>query len=298
MRTKKILSAFASLLTFLLLIAGTTQAEATSQKLSGYPNVWEWRPPAGIEVTWLDVRSLDNGDVLLSYYGRKQEKRKSRGANGHSVGNKEILFQETFFSREKVTRSVSIVSLARGEITAITLSNGAEAKIIGGVESSVRLRDGSTIRPDGGATQSCHYEPWNRYWVRDSATVQWTRWIYFVLDTPNVFSTGDPEACPEEYHPKIYQRLDALDGMLMPLSDGTFLAVLKNDLVVRFNAELQTNSPLLNQKLFVIDIDPHEIMRRMSGRQYEHDGKYGNYDYRGALDDIHQYLMTIKRGKK
>lgn len=88
------------------------------------------------------------------------------------------------------------------------------------------------------------------------------------------------------------RRVEALGGSTLPLPDGTFLVGFSDRLIVRFDGELRSRSPLMNRELFVVDLDTEEIMRRVSGRPYELPD--GSNNYQAALDDVYHYVMQLR----
>lgn len=287
------MSKFAFVLVMLtsLLITRVSHADEVNNADNKYPDVWHWQAPDGVEVTNLRAFSLSNGDVLLSYDAARKNTYGKIKKSTYIPMAKETHVLELFFSREVLTEKISSYEMAAGIVKSVRLSNGATVDIVGEAQEKILTSDDSTISYIWPG-KPCHYLNWLRSFEQQRGTkLLWRRYVYWVLDTPDIISSGDPDECPGQYHPKIRRRVISLAGEMLPLSDGTFLVLLGNQLVVRFDKELRTKSSLLNRKLFVVDLDPKSIMRRMSGRDYD---SYKGINDQAAMDDIYTYLMTIK----
>jgi hypothetical protein len=88
-------------------------------------------------------------------------------------------------------------------------------------------------------------------------------------------------------------------GGMLPLDDGTFLLPMRNGLIVRFDKQLNTKSPLINRRFFVFDLN--EMLNsnysglfidQINGKKYN----LGKTGYQPVYDDLYKYLTSI-RGK-
>jgi hypothetical protein len=98
--------------------------------------------------------------------------------------------------------------------------------------------------------------------------------LLYILDRPRTDTVDS--LCADTNETTYYEKVVAIGGELIALPDGGFFIYGNEDggLVLRFNAQLQTYSPLLKQKFFWIDTSLVSQWRRKGDVDYQqlHDG--------------------------
>jgi hypothetical protein len=123
--------------------------------------------------------------------------------------------------------------------------------------------------------------------------------VFYLLDEPKIWEGAYYENCDESEH-RLIVRVKPIQGKILPLDDGTFLVVNSSGgLIIRFDKDFQTHSPLLNRKIFVFDQDEYSdgmFIDKITGKKYwEQRGEQIYSKNQEALDDLYNYLISIKR---
>jgi hypothetical protein len=310
---------------------------ATANKYPPYPEVWDWVVPdqKAFIPPWLHAHLLDNGDVLLLYsmQGKAEKKTqqaspskpdlasvdrklmglicKATGKPGQAEGEL-VIGQITLFGKQTVVNQPSNVHIMRNKDQPIQLSDGSLVRILKSDDDSVTsylpLTDGSVISSRGTHLKDCFIGPGNSWFVRLSEIPKPNqpppkelthKIVFYLLDEPKIWEGAYYENCEESEH-RLIVRVEPIQGTVLPLNDGTFLLVNSSrGLIIRFDKDFQTHSPLLNRKIFVFDQDEYSdgmFIDKITGKKYwEQRGEQIYSKNQEALDDLYNYLISIKR---
>jgi hypothetical protein len=200
-----------------------------------YPDVWDWSashsPPAE---AFLDLRAMANGDLLISYEP--------------VINDKLAPAQVTsFFGRRQFASVSAAFAMAPPEPRFIF---------------NIALPDGKTVRRSG--PPPCIRHLGLRLVVEDAAHRRLAqKTLLYLLDKPK---HSRPPECSAYPAPSYIYRVAILDPRLMPLADSTFLAAAPDaGIVVRFDDKLDTRSPLLGKRLFLVDPEALDRFARHYG---------------------------------
>jgi hypothetical protein len=158
------------------------------------------------------------------------------------------------------------------------------------------LPNGTIIRSSGAWETGNCFHLHNREFIVHNAdeTERGGTVLFFVLDHPQIFEpSGMCEGMPYDDPPFSY-RMVAMLGDLIPLKDNTFLVVdFEHGVVIRFDEQWQSKSPLLHQRIFIMD--RQEFNAFIRNRKYEKSEAEG-YGIRWQIvdEDLYQYLITTK----
>jgi len=118
----------------------------------------------------------------------------------------------------------------------ITLPNGLTLHAIG----AMGTRSGGCYDRIEGAVQK----------LDPAGTLLGQEKLFYILDPPQRYRTK--KDCDDG--PPFLGRVESMFPQLLPLDDGTFLAIDGwHGVIVRFNAEFNSRSALLNRRVFVVD---------------------------------------------
>lgn len=314
----------------------SAETNGETKRYPPYPDIWDWSVPdtEAYISPWLHAHLLDNGDVLILYSmqddtARKPEKetlsnptavdKKLAGLVSKATGKPEqaqgelVLGQITLFGKQTIVSQPSNVRIMRNEDQPIQLSDGSVARIVASNDDSISrhlpLTDGSIITSaHTHPLKDCFLGPAKAWFIRKTEIpkpnqsppkVLARKIIFRLLDKPKTWEGAYYENCDESEH-RLIVRAEPMQGTILPLNDGTFLVVSSSaGLIIRFDKDFQTRSPLLNRKFFVFDQDEHTdgiFIDKITGKQYweEKDGQTYSKNQE-ALDDLYNYLISIKR---
>ena len=127
--------------------------------------------------------------------------------------------------------------------------------------------------------------------------------VFLLLDEPITIQTGFHEgekrlAACEAAEEKVTTRVVSLAGEILPLEDGGFLMNVGLGFVIRFDANLKTQSRLLNKRIFVIDREGlgNLSVDEIKGKNYM--DEHGMTKMQQQIDDIYAYLIKLSKGEK
>lgn len=274
-----------------------------TKKYPPYPDVWEMHVLLPVfEKTHrprVSAIQLDSGDIGIGFISEKGERRALDPIRDRNFN------WLTFFDR-RVTASPI---MANGEIRFSDGSVVRPRETIPKYISAAELKDGSYVSSSlGEFWRGCYQGPAANGLVRYQSKVmkkplQPSKVVLLLLDEPITISTGSvdgpnrPAAC-DAAEKEVITRVVSLGGEILPLADGGFL--LTDEIygwVIRFDANLNTRSKLLNKKFFIID----GAMGQLSIDEF----KFKNYmDENGwtkmqqLSDDLYAYLIKLSKGEK
>jgi len=129
--------------------------------------------------------------------------------------------------------------------------------------------------------------------------VIWHKYIFALLDRPEIFSVGLSNRCPEGRFPRLVSYTREVAGGFLPLGDGTFLLIDQGGLILRFDSDLNSKSELLGREVFVLaggEPGTGVMLSRINGKTYYPERPPARYQQ--ALDDLKNYLEQQREGKK
>jgi hypothetical protein len=229
-----------------------------------YPDVWDWQVPEAdrpIDVG-MDLKLMDNGDVMIAY---KPEK---RDAEYRYV---------SYFGKSKVINSEAIYKgkYEGDEKYSIPLGNTKILRAIGGGMRS------------GGCIDDLRYEV-AIYNKADNEYISGRKLLY-VFDEPKYYETHYPDCLDG---PSFYYKVNAVNAKFLPLQDGTFLLIVPEGYIIRFDEKFQTKSKLINDRFFWMEDNVLRKFIAKYGDRYD-----GDKNLKQLYTDLYQMLMN-KRGKK
>jgi hypothetical protein len=116
------------------------------------------------------------------------------------------------------------------------------------------------------------------------------RKLLYVFDKPKYYETHYPDCLDG---PSFYYQVNAVEAEFLSLKDGTFLLVVPEGYVIRFDEHFQTKSKLMNDKFFWMDDnDMYDFESAKYGDRAD-----GEVNLKQLYTDLYQLLMK-KRGKK
>lgn len=253
---------------------------ATEKKYPPYPDVWHWEYEAIPSELPPDLFMLSNGDVLAG---------KKLLFGGQSVVRGELL----------ITKMKNVLLLSDGS----QVSGTKSSDLFGG---DIKFSNGLEVIGVGYATHGyCDHGPIDYFfYTHDEKKGRYgpNKVIFILLDEPKQRMWDRPrplpgsdeevDPCTEEGPPGFSTRVESVwGGHMLPLDDGTFLLPMSNGLIVRFDEHFNTQSPLLNRRFFVFDLnDSNLFIDKINGKKYDLE-KTG---YQPVYDDLYQYLTNIR----
>lgn len=313
----------------------TASTILSAKHYSLYPDTWDWIAPNPERIVAQSFRMLplDNGDVLILYteivpkgkatYGApvsSQSADSKIGALAAKVTGKsptqgrEVMRQVTLFGGQRVVGAKSNVRILRRQDNELELDDGSKVRVLADKNMGAGELTGGekiglpTTYDNWGLNakqkRACYGGP-----GRDSLALyvkstnppmnsQLVRavTIFKILDKPwKVHITNE---CDAERDQTFMTRIHNLPiQQTFPLQDGTFLAQIDTGVLMRFDAKLNTRSPLVNDKYFVLDWDVdfgQSYMHKLTGKEYNFPD-WGDYDYQPMVDDLYEHLLTLKK---
>lgn len=228
------------LLLFALPQLSCAETASSEKKYPPYPDVWHRQIPEPREIypAALGYRRAPDGDIVIMYARRPVKRPEDFDRSKGTLH---------FFSGEH-SREVSFKALQKQ-------TKPAYPKL------EIKLASGKTIKHDSldhRIPLRCPQEL-NSYFVITDANGQTTRKsLLYILDRPQRHTIQ--ERCADTSERSFDAKVEAIPGEFWLLDDGTFLVKDGNaGIVVRFDANLKTKSPLFGRQLFWVD--PKEIQR-------------------------------------
>lgn len=275
-----VLLVFSVLLIPLVQAAETTKADevkhdgAAVKKYPPYPDVWDWVTPFPSRMSYrLQAELLSNGDVQLSYRLKSRAPKPSEDLEPQ--GEKHSVL---FFAKQPVPPPKDFYAYIHHH------------------KERVKLPNGTTIRSSGAwEISNCFHAHSRDFRVHNTdETERGAKVLFFVLDHPTTFvPSGMCEGMPYDDPPFSYRMVSMLGG-LIPLEDNTFLVVdYEHGVVIRFDEQWQSKSPLLNRRIFIMD--KQEFNAFIRNKKYEKSEAEG-YGLRWQVvdEDLYHYLFTTK----
>jgi hypothetical protein len=238
---------------FLLILTGPAcagdEASAYAKKYPPYPDVWHRKIPEPREVypNALSYEKAADGDIVILYarlpVKRPEDVDRSNGAVYFFSGKNfpEISYQH--LKQTKLVRTLKELKLASGKT--IKYEN---------LDHRMPLRCPQQL---------------NSYFVITDADGKVTRKsLLYILDKPQRYPVQ--ERCVDTLEREFDVKVVAIQSYLLPLDDGTFLVKDGNaGIVIRFDANLKTKSPLLGRRLFWVDTQEIQRFRREGDVNYQ-----------------------------
>ncbi|MDH5666491.1 MAG: hypothetical protein OEY86_00580 [Nitrospira sp.] len=255
--------------------AGDTKKEsAVVKKYPPYPDVWEWVAPFPSRMSHrFQADLLPDGEVQLAY----QLKSKTPTPTEDISPRGETL-SVLFFGKQAVTPPANI--------------DGPRQK------RRARLPNGKIIESHASWSNSDCFSLYRRYFkVRDHKENELAHKIlFYVLDHPEIFvPSGMCEGEPYNA-PAFSYRMVTMFGDIVPLEDNTFLVVdYEHGVALRFDAQLQSKSPLFNRRIFVMDREDYQSFFR-NRKSLTTDADDHDLPHQPVDDDLYQYLKALKEG--
>jgi hypothetical protein len=313
-------------------IAGSSDTrieQKTHWRDSTYPNIWDWQFPAVESGAPLELILLSNGDVLAFYTepsGVTQNKRNktpdsldrriddlftkaTSPSDNSAVRVPSISARRLLFSSKTIASNESNTALIRvlREGRPIQLNDGSLVYGVTSLKDSVSLANGENISRIPNLANCSHGPIQSVYQVTDKQNLLVAKKvIFYLLKEPKTYRWKIPRSTPvhevdqcDEEGPRYFRtRVANVVGDLLPLNDGTFLLVVSNGYVVRFDTSFLTDSRLLNHSVFVFDYKvDSELEGESSG--YIETFRAKNYDirakgYQPLVDDIEKHLSKLR----
>ncbi|MDH5669331.1 MAG: hypothetical protein OEY86_15100 [Nitrospira sp.] len=253
----------------------TTNNAVVVKKYPPYPDVWEWVTPFPSRMSHrFQADLLPDGEVQLAY----QLKSKTPTPAEDIVPRGEKL-SVLFFGKHAVPPPKDMY--AHDHKWRVKLPNGKIAMSAG--------------RSD---TNSNCFVLFDRNFEVRSADekVLNRKMLLYVSDRPETFvPSGTCEGEPYTDPPFSYH-VTPMGAGLIPLEDNTFLVVdYEHGVVLRFDEQWQTQSSLLNRRVFVLNEQEVQAFIRNSKYQKTEAEGFG-LRWQQVEDDLYRHLMTLKEG--
>ncbi len=275
---------------------------ATAKKYPPYPDVWQWVLPDGdaIAEAGSSLLILDNGDFLLTY--------QVPGSSGMI----EKIQPTTFFGKQSVVDKDAGIRIRRRMLKVLQLSddtsvNFSREENFGDVSLTNGFRLGHFNTLDGGGLSGCYRGPAQYiHAIEDSkGKLQRSVVIFKLLDKPKTVHID--KGCAFEPDGDFTTLVESVRGVWHhALADGGFVMLADKDVMLRFDKNLNSQAPLINDRYFVLDMsvaDDWIYMNKVTGKDYKLElGKQYMreglpYDYQSIVNDLYQYLLTLKTKK-
>lgn len=280
---------------------------ASSMRYPPYPDIWDWVMPdrEKIDATGIQLVGMDTGDVLFQY--------STHDKNGNWVNHQPF----TLFAHLSVTDAYASQKIFGHDLPVAHLSDGSSAKLESRddankfIEQGILLTGGrklnqTSFTPIGTSYSSCYFGPAHYlYGITGLDRKQIKGVVIFkLLDKPKHIDIG--EGCISGPMEAFTTRVESIDAGLRarPLADGGFVMEVEKGVLIRFDKDFNSRSPLINDKYFVVD-DTGEVpgdtdgwiyINRITGKTYRQAPEY-SYDYQSVVDDLYNYLITLKSKK-
>jgi len=232
-----------------------------------YPDVWDWQVPEAdrpIDVGFI-VKQMDNGDVMIAYRPDKEGKK-----------YKYI----TFFGKAVVTDTKTVYKDDYGTDAKSKLAINNNLQIGGGGHGGTR---------SGGCYEALSFD----VDVYDNAQrkILSRKKLLQIFDKPKYYETHYPRCMNG---PSFYYQVAAVDARYLPLQDGTFLMVIPEGYIIRFDQKFQTKSKMINDRFFwMSEDDMHDFESAKYGEHYDE-----GVDLKKLYTDLYQLLMKKRRENK
>ena len=232
---------------------------AYSEEVRLHPDVWGMQLPDDSKQPY-KVFKTDDNDYVIATYSRHE----------HSNGSTDIYFTgKKFFDGGLLPETT--LSLLRRKYNIIHLNNHI---------ATTNKTDISTETFDNRGPKRCPQTLNSYFSIKRSGKIIKNRSLIVVLDKPRLRKV-DPRCADtnEEYY---YEKVAAVYGRFVCLDDGTFLVVpFKENIVLRFDADFNTKSTLLESKMFLVDAQ--KMMEFISEIEL--------HGYQKTHDNIKSYLV-------
>lgn len=256
----------------LLCVAFTSQPalsadgqSSPSQTFPPYPNVWHrFIPSPRLDAGLLDFFRMPNGDYSIVYAKDRSDSIKGRMAAVEFFGGSTA---GPFDIRTLLRKNYAHLY---GK-TALALPSGARINL-----------ESLDPRP----VKRCPQDLYHYYRIEypDGRAAEQKALLY-VLDRPR--QQEIQPLCADTLERSFTEKVVSVQGLLVPLDDGTFLLSDRHlGVVLRFDPSFHTKSDLLNRKLFVVD--PKLIQHYMTE---------GSTSYQGMQDGVLGIVKQRSEGK-
>lgn len=286
--------------------AANMDVNATEKKFPPYPDVWEMQFPLleNKQLPALRNAWLNNGDLWLGFVSQKRTERTL--LQGIPINEFTGI---TFFGRKNIVfnKSGEEAKLDDGSIVRTV----KQAPGVNYFPNKAVLKDGSYVSSvSGDFYRGCYQGPAGNTLTRykSKATrdqLQPSKVVFLLLDEPFTFPTGSVDgpnrsAACDAAEQQVTTRVVSLEGEILPLEDGGFLLLDTGyGWVIRFDANLNTHTKLLNKKLFVLDSEisgATKFIEKITGKNYM--DKHGWTKMQEVVDDLNAYLIKLSKGEK
>jgi len=259
------------LLLFLLALTGLAcagdRAPATAKKYPPYPDVWHRKIPEPREIypNALNYEKAANGDIVILYarlpVKRPEDVNRSKGAIYFFSGESYPEINYQYLMQTKLVRPQKELRLASGKTIKYEI-----------LDHRIPLR--------------CPQQLNSYFVIRDADGKVTRKSLLYILDKPQRYTIQ--ERCVDTIEREFDAKVVAIQSYILPLDDGTFLVKDGNaGIVIRFDANLKTKSPLLGQRLFWVDTQ--QIQRFI---------REGNINYQAMHDSILKQLRAKQDGEQ
>ena len=242
------------LFAFLAGLSATACAEevapASAKKYPPYPDVWHRQIPEPREVypAAISYGKAADGDIVVLYarlpVSRPEDFDRSKGTIHFFSGDH---FPEIGYERYAKQTKPAYPKL------------------------EIRLSSGKTIKHeslDHRIPLRCPQQLNSFFVITDAKGQSVRKSLLYILDKPQPHTIE--ERCADTSEGSFDAKVVAIQGDLLPLDDGTFL--VKDGVggvVIRFDANLNTKSPLLGRQLFWVDTDQIQRFQSDNGVNYQ-----------------------------
>lgn len=210
---------------------------------------WDWTLESADKVLphSLTMYQLRGGEVLVTY--EMQASKRSAATRVYKMlGN----------TRSQSGRRIDDARI--DDNGGVVFGDGSRQEIIGTSNAEIQFKNGDEISLfDRRALNKYCFRgpfPWVFDVFRNGTAREYA--VMRILPRPLIFSVRNVEdggKCPDEATERFRYRVDAVHGLMLPVGPNMFLLEVEPGVLIKFRSDFYTQSPLLNRRYFVWDLE-------------------------------------------
>ena len=258
-------------------------------KYPPYPDIWDSESRWGVKSN--SLYRVSNGDILLMHVVSTKSVKKADETccDTHYQFGATLLFSGQFMrlpddESDPIRRAIRSASIS--------------------VDRDIRFSDGSQLKRTGYQSGTCHFlnPPYALELIDRNGRKITEKYLFIRLDQPAKPQVNDDEDCLLTNQPYVQRSLWVYPGII-PLRGDQFL-MMGGGFLIRFDKNLNSRSPLLNNRIFLID--KRDYTKIVDGVEVSLKKKYGSvyprpanqFNYNQLIDDaVTKHLDSLRTRK-
>lgn len=255
-----------------------------------YPDIWDSEARKGVKAIF-QLSNVSNGDILLMHAISTKSVKKADGTccETQRQYGATMLFSGQYLrlpddERDPIRRAVRSSSISSSRY--------------------MRFSDGSQLKRTGYVSGTCHFlnPPYALELIDQNGRKITEKYLFIRLDQPAKPQVNDDEDCLLTNQPYVQRSLWVYPEFIL-LQDDQFL-MMGGGFLIRFDKNLNSRSPLLNNRIFLID--KRDYTKIVDGVEASLKKKYGSvyprpanqFNYNQLIDDaVTKHLDSLRTRK-